>query len=144
MKKIIYTLMALIFATVLSAHTGLFNLSYGMDADEASQTLAESDFELYHEIDNRLSFIDFDNYYVDEIILYLSDYDGSLTDWVVYYLDQDDEDIEDLVLDALIERHGTDFAVNFFDEIFIWELDDIHTVFAGWYDTYFYVEYATK
>ncbi|NLW19169.1 MAG: hypothetical protein GXY81_05715 [Candidatus Cloacimonetes bacterium] len=144
MKKLIYTLLALVFATVLSAQTGLFNLSYGMDADEASEILSESGFELYIENGNRLSFIDYDNYYVDEIVLNFSDYDGTLENWVVYYLQQDDEDIEDLVLDALIERHGDDFAVDFYNEVFIWELDDIHTIVAGWDDYYLYVEYSTE
>ncbi|MCB5224560.1 MAG: hypothetical protein WCY21_06775 [Candidatus Cloacimonadaceae bacterium] len=141
MKKLIYTLLALALTAVLGAQTGLFNLSFDIEADEAIEILEASGFEIIDETSDRIRFSDSENPYVDEIWLYFAG-DDSLESWTIFYLPQDDEDIEDLVMDALIERHGTDFAVDFIYEEFYWDLDEFHSVSASWWgDALFNVEY---
>ncbi len=142
MKKLIYTLLTLALTAILGAQTGLFDLSFDIEADEAIEILEASGFKIINETSNRITFSDSENPYVDDIWLYF-DNDGSLDHWTIFYLPQDDEDIEDLVIDALIARHGVDFGVNFIYEEFIWELDAYHSVSAGWWgESLFSVEYA--
>jgi hypothetical protein len=130
-------------AILLSAQTGLFDLSFGDSREDAIANLESQGFVVDSSGDTYITLSDPDNYYVDQIELVFAD--DSLENWYISYLYVDDEDIEELVMDALIGRHGDDYSWNDDMESYVWEFDNGNYVIAGWdyYDDYFYAEYYT-
>ncbi len=146
MNKIMLTLLMLALAAVLGAQTGLFDISYGMSLEYAVAHLEEEGFTVSDETESWLELMPNDNYYVDEIELDFSDDGSELLGWSITYLPQDDEDIEDLVMEALVARHGDDYEWDDYMELYYWDLDGVHWVYAGWDWDYekFWVDYTTE
>ncbi|MDD4223033.1 MAG: hypothetical protein PHD87_00400 [Candidatus Cloacimonetes bacterium] len=133
MNKTLLTLLLLALALSLGAQAGLFDISYGMSREETIELMDIQDFSVADEGDNWLVLIPSDNYYVDSIEIRFAEDGSGISGWTIVYLPQDDEDIEDLVLEALIERHGDDYEWDYYLLEYCWDLDDEgHSVFAGW------------
>lgn len=145
MRKLLLTMIVLVFALALSAQTGLFDLAFGDTSDTCDETLTYNGFEYSHETEEKVIYVPTDNAYVDSIELVFNA-DDELTSWSVCYLPQEDENIEEMVIDALVSRHGEDYDWDDEWEYYTWYLDDGHTIEAGWdlqYDL-FWVDYYSN
>ena len=144
MNKTLLTFILLVFALSLSAQTGLFDIRYGMTKEQAVEHLEDEGFSVTSDIDNSVEMSPEDNYYVSGIELEFTD--GVLQDWYIVYLLQEDEDIEDLVIEALVERHGDEYDIDEDMEMYYWYLGEGHWVYAGWDWAWedFWVEYTTE
>lgn len=141
MKKILVMGLIALMAAVLSAQTGLFDLSFGDSMDDAIEILESNGFSVDETGENYMVMVDEENYYVNYLRMNFAD--GLLVGWSIEYNDPDDEDIEDLVMDALVSRHGEDYYWEDDWEYYYWNLGDGAYVEAGWdWDYYyFWVEY---
>ncbi len=146
MNKTLLTILLLTLAIALGAQTGLFDISYGMSIQAAIDNLGEAGFTVANQTEDWLELVSIDNYYVEKMELSFTEDGSVLVGWNIIYLPQEDEDIEELVMDALVERHGDYAEWDDNMEYYFWNLDDIHWVYAGWdwdYETY-WVEYTTE
>lgn len=145
MNKIFWTLLLLILALSLGAQTGLFDIRYDMSREEAIEHLGTEGFEISEENESQIEFIPLDNYYVEMIEIDFADDASGISSWAISYYPQSEEDIEDLVMEALVGRHGEYYDWDDWMETYYWDLGDGHWVYAGWdwdYETY-WVEYTT-
>ncbi len=145
MNKTLLTILLLTLAIALGAQTGLFDISYGMSIQAAIEDLEEQGFSVANQTEDWLELVPIDNYYVEKIELSFTEDGSELLSWIITYLSQEDEDIENLVMDALVGRHGDNYYWDEDLELNYWYLDDIHWVYAGWdwdYETY-WVNYTT-
>ncbi len=144
MNKTLLILLLLLFALSLSAQTGLFDLSYGMTKAEAIEHLSGQGFSVSSDDGDSVTLTPDDNYYVDSMELDFGD--DILLEWSIVYLTQEDEDIEDLVMEALVSRHGEDYDWDDDMEMNYWNLGDGHWVYASWDWTWenYWVEYTTE
>ncbi len=146
MNKTLLTILLLTLALALGAQTGLFDISYGMSIQEAIDHMEEEGFTITDETEDWLELVPIDNYYVEKMELSFSEDGEDLQSWSITYLPVEDEDIEELVMDALVERHGDYYEWDEYMEEYYWELDDSHWVYAGWdwdWET-FWVDYTTE
>lgn len=132
MKRIAILLAMLTLFVVLGAQTGLYELSFGDDSESCQDLMSEKGFYLEYDSGDVQTYYPDDNEFVDSIELEFDTYDDALIGWVVYYLPQDDSDIEEDILDILIEWHGDDYDWDDDAEVYVWELDDGHSVEAFW------------
>jgi hypothetical protein len=132
MKRIAMLIALLVLFVTLGAQTGLFELSYGDDVDYCEELMAAKGFELSNDSGNVQTYVSEDNNWVDTIELEFDLYDGVLTGWSVYYNPQSDEDIEQEVLDILVEYHGDDYEWYDYDDYYVWDLENGHSVEAFW------------
>lgn len=146
MNKIFLAPLLLILAFSLGAQTGLFDISYDMNREEAIEHLGSEGFEVSKEVENRLELLPLDNYYVEKIEIDFTDDGEEITGWSITYWPQSDEDIEDLVMEALIGRHGEYYDWDDWLETYYWDLGEGHWVYAGWDWDYemFWVDYTTE
>ncbi|MDP2172550.1 MAG: hypothetical protein Q8J62_02135 [Candidatus Cloacimonadaceae bacterium] len=143
MKKIMIIAAFCIFIFALSAQTGLFDLSYGMDYRTCMDILEENGFRIYDANDNIAEFAALDNLYVESIGLVLDPADDTLAGWYVIYIPQKEENIEDIVLAALVSHHGEDILYDNESGNAAWVLDGNRHVDASWdeYGNFYMVVY---
>ena len=132
MKKIAMLIALLSLFVVLGAQTGLFEISYGDDSQSCEELLNEKGFYLDSDAGDVQTYYPDDNEFVDSIELQFDPYDDALIGWIVYYMPQDDSDIEQDVVDILVDWHGDEYDWLDDEEVYVWDLEDSHTVEAYW------------
>ena len=135
---------ALVFA--LGAQTGLFDLSYGDTRETALETLKQNGFEISTDDGTSVDLVPTDNYLVDRIYLTFNSDTSTLESWSIAYNPQEDEDIEQMVMDALISRHGEDYVWDDFYMQYYWSLENDRYVYAGYdyEEIYYWAEYTSS
>ncbi len=139
MKKIYLTLLLAALLAGLSAQTGLFELSYGDTKEAALANLEDKGFSVVRDSLETVVVSDGGDL-VESIELSFSGEDDTLNGWTVYYIPQDDDDIEEMVVDFIISWHGDDYEYDPDWEMYIWELDEDHSVSAYYdWDYYYFI-----
>ncbi len=130
MKKLLLIGLLTLLAVMISAQTGLFELTYGVPAEESIAILEVQGFELVDSNGDSAMLQDTTNEYVDHIQLIFRE--GFLVAWYIAYLPQEEEDIEYIVVEALELWHGYDYTWDEDMELYVWELEDSRKIEAIW------------
>lgn len=142
LKQAILILSLMACVPVLWAQSGLYGLEFGESAAAARLKLESQDFSVNGgEVDptvsgtlataQQLIMVPEDDPFINGIELRFSPGVDSLNGWSIAYNFYEEEDMGELVIGALISRHGTAFANNAHG-IYVWELGKDAQVIAGW------------
>jgi len=126
MKRIVFMSMFL-FALILSAQTGIFNLSYEDDFEVADAKLGISDFYRAQSRGNLIEYRSKTNEFVDYIVLTMEPKTMKMIGWFIRYKANNTAEMDSIVLDTIASLHGKE---NFYDtdtEQLIWFLTDTRT-----------------
>ena len=130
---------------ILNAQGGLYGLDWGASHEAASLILIDQGFKIQAHTPEQIIMVPLDEEPITGIEMRFDGQKDRLAGWSIGYSFLEEEDMGELVIGALISRHGPDFEKTT-EGIYLWQLGNGQTVRAGWdyFKAMFVVDYRQE
>jgi len=131
MKKTFLFLLISLFAVAVFAQTGMFDLSYGQNIDDAHKALLTKGFTVAEKTETTTEYSNTKIPHLLSLKISYNKEDQEIIDWIIKYQVNGDQELIDKYIADLDELQDVTSYYDDYTEEYVWELDNYNAIYMS-------------